>query len=338
MFASILASLMFAYGSFLSFGTLPQGRNVIEGRVMNAQGQAFSEVRVFLQNEVYSPITSAYTDGSGRYRFDGLASGIYYVQVEPGGLDYERQTQRVEAIGLLRRGNPSTSSEQFHVDFILKPRKIGADNRPGGVVFYQPIPNAAKKEYLKGLKSLNDDAFEKAKSSLTQAIELFPDYYDALELLGSEYVKRQQYEPAIPFLSHAIEVNKNGWRGFYSLGIAEVQTNRLGEGIVSLRRALQLNPTSPNPTMWLGIALAQRDETRNEAIEVLKKVVKLDKTDIPKAYFYLAALYLKNNQYLEAADALESLLRAAPDAGGRDEIKAKIKELRQRASQSKEKK
>jgi cytochrome c-type biogenesis protein CcmH/NrfG len=320
-------------GQISTVSFVPQGRTTIEGRVTTSDGRPFPEIRVFLQNEVYSPVKTAYTDNSGRYRFDAIPAGVYYVQAEPGGTDYERVSQRVDAVGVIRRGG-TASGELFHVDIVLKPRRVtGSDTK--GVVFYQAVPDAAKKEYQNGVRSLETASVENATGSLKRALEIFPDYYDALELLGTEYVRRQEYQAALPLLTRAVGLNKNGWRGFYSLGIAQVESNKRSEAIQSLRRAVELNPTSPNTNMWLGIALAQGNDTRAEAIRALKKVTQLSKDGVPKVYFYLAALYMKDNQYREAADALESFLRADPAAGDQDKIKEKIKELRKKASGTK---
>ena len=73
-----------------------QDRNIIEGTV-NAGDRPVSEARVFLKNDGYGQMAQTYTDASGRFRFSGLAGGNYYVEVDPAGTDYERQTQRVEA-------------------------------------------------------------------------------------------------------------------------------------------------------------------------------------------------------------------------------------------------
>jgi tetratricopeptide (TPR) repeat protein len=264
-----------------------------------------------------------------------LVSGIYYVQVEPGTLAYERQTQRVEARAFNeRRGG---GGEIFRVEFLLKPSEParGAGGNPGSaskaIVFYQPVPEAAQKEYTSAVKSLGKNDFKAAVTSLNRAIETFPDYYDALELLGTEYVKQKQYQPALPLLAHAVEVNKDGWRASYSLGIAQFESGQRLDAIKSLRRAVELNPNSANTNMWLGLALAPDADARSEAIEALEKATKLAKDSVPMAYFYLGGLYSKNNRYREAANAFETLLRIAPQIGERDKLKKLIEDYRQKA-------
>jgi len=339
MILSLLTGTMLAFSQPMPGRWTAQIPNTIEGQVMSPEHRPLQNVRVFLQNDSYSEIRMAYTDATGRYKFEGLASAVYYVQVEPGELDYERQSQRVQAVSFNRRRTPggAPGGEIFRVDFVLKPKtstERPADKSvtgPKAVVFYQDVPDAAKKEYERGVKRLDKGAFQNAVVSLERAIEVFPDYYNALELLGTEYVKREQYQPALPLLLHAVGVNKDGWRGFYSLGIAQCSLRQCGEGAKALRRAVELNPDSPNANMWLGIALAQDEGSRGEAIQALEKVIRLAKDGIPGAYFYLGGLYAQNKQYREAADSFEAFLRLYPQAGEKDKIKKKIEEYRQKA-------
>ena len=316
-----------------------QAHNIIEGRVTNDGGRPLSDIRVLLQNDGYSPVASSLTDAAGHFQFRNLRSGNYYVEVEAGAAGYERQKQRVEAIAFNERR--SGGGEVFRVDFVLKPMKAtGKGDQPagagaGGVLFHQQVPEAARKEFERGSKEADKNSFDNAAAALKRAIALFPDYYDALELLGTEYVKRNDFAAALPLLTHAVEINHDGWRGFYSLGIAQCETNNCGEGIKSLRRATELNPNSPNVNMRLGMALMQSAETRGEAIQALEKVTRQAKDSVPQAYFYLGILYSKNNQYGEAAEALEHFLRVYPQAGEQDKLKQMIAQLRQKAKEQK---
>lgn len=321
--------------------------STIEGRVVGPDNRPIKDAVVFLQNDGYSPVGSVYTDSFGRYRFMNIRSGIYYVQADPVGTDYERQTQRIDARAFsLRRGGGG--GEVFRMDFVLRPRRIrvapeSPKSGPGSVVFYQEVPAEAKKQYQEAIKNLEKNAFDVGSKNLARAIEIFPKYHDALELLGTEYVKRGQYQPALPLLETAVEVNRNSWRGFYSLGIAQIETQKREEGIKSLRRAVELFPDSPNTNLRLAMALSQTDAMRGEAIQVLKKTVQIlkkssepDKATNIKAHLLLAGLYVKNNQFAEAADALQPLVSEAQDEKGREALKEKIKQLRQKAAEARQ--
>jgi tetratricopeptide (TPR) repeat protein len=335
MFVAFLLSLSLLPNLSLYASPAAQARNTIEGRVTTSDNRPLSEIRVFLRDEGYSQAGSTLTDGTGRFRFTNLRSGVYTIQVEPGASGYERQEQRLEAKAFNERRNGG--GEVFRVEFVLLPKRsdkrTGGDPAPGsaGIVFHQDVPEGARKEYERGAKNLEKGAFESAAQSLKHAVDLFPDYYDALELLGTEYVKRHDYPAALPLLTHAVEINKDGWRAFYSLGIIQYESDQRGAGIKSFKRAVELNPNSPNANMRLGMALMQVPDALGEAIQTFERGISLAKDSIPQAYFYLGILYSKISRYREAADTLGTFLHLYPHAGEQEKIRKLIEECRQKA-------
>jgi tetratricopeptide (TPR) repeat protein len=331
MLTALFISIILAF--FNPFAA--QSSNTIEGRVAGPDHRPLQNLRVTLQDGNYSEITSTITDAAGRFRFSGIGRGNYNIQVEPGRLPYERQTQRLEVNPISGRragpGGMGGGGEIFRLDFTLRSGNTSSTVEPAGTVFIQPVPESAKKEYSNAIKSLEKESFDQAAGSLSRAIELFPEYYDALELLGTEYVKRKDYKQAAPLLARAVEVNKDGWRGFYSLGIAYSELGRHTESVQALKRAAELNPNSANAHMRLGMELAKSEQTRTEAIDSLKRVTQIAGNSVPQVYWYLGALYNKAGQWREAADAFDAFLKAAPDAAERDKIKLMIKQLRDKA-------
>ena len=172
--------------------------------------------------------------------------------------------------------------------------------------------------------------------SLKQALDLFPDYYDALEKLGTEYVKRHDSASAVPVLEHAVEVNKNGWPSFYYLGVARLEMKQADDAVKALRRAVEINPNSVNANMRLGMILATNTDTREEAIKSFKKVTELAGKQVPDSYLRLAKLSSDMKQYREAADALEANMKLIPssEAQQREQYKKLIEQLRHKASKS----
>jgi cytochrome c-type biogenesis protein CcmH/NrfG len=337
----LFLSLALAFGTSWFATPMVQSRNKIEGRVTGADGKPLGDMRVSLQNEGYSPIATILTDASGRFHFDRLGGGVYYVEVEPGTTGYERQKQRVEVVAFNERRGGGGGGEVFYVTMVMTGKRAskGSDSTEvsGRVLFHQEVPEVAKREYERGRKSLEKNDFADAVSALQHAITLFPDYFEALELLGTEYVKHNDHALALPLLQHAVEINKDSWRGFYSLGIAQSATNNRSEGIKSLQRAVELNPESPNTNMRLGLVLAPDPQMREAAIQALEKATRLSKEPIPMAYFYLGGLYAKNEQYRQAADAFKTLLRLEPNIGERDKIEKMIALFQQKAKEQNKK-
>ena len=312
-----------------------QNRNRINGRVATGDDKPIEGIRVTLLSDSLTQTGVDYTDSSGRFSFENLARGIYSVLVEPSP-EYERQSLQVEVNPYMPTGQGG--SETYRIDFVLKPamskrsQAISSDR----IVFYQDVPSGAKKEYRRALEALKKGDTDGAARLLGRAIEIFPDYYNALEVLGTERVKAREYQLAIPILSRAIEVNQDDWRSYYSLGIALVEVKRTIDAIKPLRKAVELNPGWAYTHMRLGVALGQSDETRVQAIDALKEAVRLGGEKLPEAFLHLASACNRNGQYQEAVVALESYLRAAKKADQQpadiEYYESLLEQLRKKAS------
>jgi tetratricopeptide (TPR) repeat protein len=316
-----------------------QGRNSIEGRVSNSDNHPVDDARVFLLSDFYSQLAQTVTDGSGRYQFRNLAPGNYYIEIQPSA-GYERQRVRVEVNPFDPSGRGS--AEIFRLDFVLKPDKLAKSGAitpgtPGAdrVVFAQAVPPAAQEAYQEGVQSLKKEDLKGAEAAFSHAIEIFNDYYDALDMLGTEYVNHAFYDSAVPLLSHAVEINKNGWHSYYGLGVSLIELKRRAEGIDALRHAVRLNPKAIGAAMRLGMELSREDQYRDESIQLLTIVVQTAGKQFPDAYLALASLHSKKTQYREAADDLEGYLQTSPTAEQRKDIKQKIEDLRRKENQAK---
>src|ERR1044072_4794477 len=176
---------------------LLQSSFAILGSVRVSEGRATGAVRVSLLNDNYQTLRTLLIDASGRFQFRGLNQGVYLVKVESTSAEYEEQTQRIEfqaSSGRVGGGG----QEVCPVDFVLRRKKTQPQPNAPGVVFAQTVPDAARVEYERGLKKVNDNKSAQAIPFLKKAIEIFPDYYLALELLGTEYVKAGNFSECVP--------------------------------------------------------------------------------------------------------------------------------------------
>jgi tetratricopeptide (TPR) repeat protein len=314
----------------LIFSATPQANAqfAIRGYVRNSGGQAVGNIRVSLLDEFRQTVKTLFSDSTGRYEFRSVSRGIFFLRVDSTGTIYENTEQRIELSSL----SATRVEEPVMLDIIIKAKKNPSPGGQPSTAFSQEVPEAARKEYERGLNHLKNNKADLAIISFRQALEMFSDYYDALEQLGNLYVEQRDYASAEPMLAQALEINKNGWRAHYSFGIAQYNLKRRNEAIASLKRAIELNGDSANAHMWLGIVLAQNVESRTDAIKAFERVRQIAKDAIPDAYFYLGSLYSKNNQNKEAAEALEHFLRLSPQAENKEKLKQVIEQLRQKAN------
>jgi len=320
---------MVAHFLIIVWALLPQtaqtSSNSISGHVSNEQRAPVADIRVELLNEVDSVIRTVKTDGSGLFVFRKLSDGTFQVRIQTSGTNYVSQTKRVD---LARPQGFGAAFEEL--DFVLMTGNAGSTGKPG-VVFAQEVPEAARKQFQKASELLNkSNKREEAFIALKNAIELFPQYFDALELLGTEQVKDREYEAAIPALTKALEVNSRSFASAFALGVAQYNIKQIQPAIESLRRAVSLNERSVNANLWLGIALRQTSRP-DEAEAYLKRADVLAGSKLPEAHWQLALLFNQLKRYKEAADELEIFLKVQPDTRDAELIKKLIQRLRQQS-------
>jgi len=312
------------------FALVPaQSRFAILGSVRDSAGQPVGSIRVTLLGENYQNLRTVFADSAGRFQFRNLGQGIYTIRIEPAGTPYEEETQTIELQSLSPRR--SGTEEPFTIDFRLRLKRGQATQVAPGIVFVQEIPARAREEYERAKSGLNSQNSEAALTSLKKAIDIFPDYFEALELLGTEYVRRGQFDDALPVLTRATEVNPNAARSLYALGVANLKGNRPGEALQWLLLAEDKNPKNPNVHMMLGLVYGNLGSLA-ESEKAFKKACLLGggKSEVADVHFYLAGIYNRQGKYDDAIRELELFLKEAEDVKDPKQITALIERLRRK--------
>jgi len=320
---------MFALILILGLAIQPftlQGFFTIFGTIRDEEGRVVSSVRVSLVDENYQPKGTVFADSSGHYQFRNLRAGSYYLRVEPTGLPYEEYSKQIDLYSMTRRA--STTEEPTLEDIVLKLKKsrAGSTGSPG-VVFVQIIPPAAREEYNRGASSIKGKNSPSGIESLKKAIEIFPDYFDALELLGTEYAKLEQLESAIPILGHALAVNNKARSSMYALGVAYLKLNRIDQSIEWLQNALAQDSGNPNVYMMLGLAYGKK-LSLDQAEGAFKRAYQLGRANAADAHLYLAGIYDKRERYGDSWRQLELYLKEAKGLKDPAQIKEMIIKLK----------
>lgn len=304
-----------------------QSKFAIIGSVRDDSGQTVGSIRITLLGENYQTVRTVFADSSGRFQFRNLGEGTYTVRVEPAGTPYEEDSQQIELQTLSPRR--STTEEPWSIDFRLR-RKAQPRVTPL-VIFVQEVPAGAKEQYERGQSSFRDQKPELGIQALKKAVEIFPDYFLALELLGTEYVKSGEYEQALPVLTHAAQVNPNASKCFYALGVAYLKSNRSAEAVNWLQKAADKDSKNLNVYMMMGIAYGNISSL-SEAETAFKKAYRLGggKSNVADVHYYLAGIYNKQRRYSEAITELELFLKEAEAVKDKAQIRQLIDGLKAR--------
>jgi tetratricopeptide (TPR) repeat protein len=311
-----------------------QGKNQISGYVSGSERRPVAEVYVELLDDYYATRGRVRTDDAGHYVFSGIPQGNYKVRVLPFGTDYQEQTQEVTITNATsaNAGRSTIAGIEFvQLDFVLRTRtnNTTASVKSNRVVFAQTVPESAQKLYETAISDLENRRAESAVTQLKKALEIFPDFYMALERLGTEYVRLARYEDAQRVLIKAVAVNPRGQESLYALGVSQFHLKEISTAEASLRKATDLAPNSVNANFWFGIVL-MRSGKLDEAEVSLKHAYELGGKQIPDVHMYLAQIYSNTKRYSDAANELDLFLKEAPDAADSESIRTLAKRLRAR--------
>jgi tetratricopeptide (TPR) repeat protein len=317
---------MFAIILLLSLIVQPfssQNYFTIIGTVRNDLGNPVASIRVSLEDENSQPIRTVFTDASGRFKFPGLRAGNYHLRAETAGLPYEENSQRIELYSIQRAGSTSTTEETNVFDITLRRKKSAGSSATPAVVFVQEVPGLAREEFNRGASNIKKDP-ENGIIALKKAIEIFPDYYDALALIGTEYLEKGQFDLAVQMLLRATEVNNKAYQCMYGLGVAFLNLKQFEESIGWLQKAGEGNPTNADVFLKLGIAYGNKGAL-SDSETALTKAHQLGAVD---SLLYLAGIYNKQEKYGEASRQLELYLKEAKGLKDKTKINEMIANLK----------
>ena len=312
-------------------------QNSISGMIFDENQRPVSEIDVELLDEYERLIRSTSTKGGGVYIFQGLRAGVYYIQVRTAGTNFREAKERVQ-LGQTNRTSGTTGAvtgtEALQVNLTLF-----FDNRNRGgalfneVVFAQTIPAQAKEQYENALESFDKKNKTEGVISLEKAIAIFPEYFLALDRLGSEYLIQNKFIEAEIVFNKALQINSKSFSSAYGLGAAQYSLQKKTEAAKSLETAIVINPSSINSYFLLG--KTRRELKEYEKAEAsLKKANELAKNKLPDIHWELALLYYHNlKRYGNAADQLELYLKVKPEAENKEQVKKLIENFREKAKQ-----
>lgn len=325
-FVIVFAVLFFVFSTSAS---AQLGGNSISGHVFGADRQPVADVDVELLDDLSRTISRLRTNSSGRFFFYRLPAGRYKVRVMPFATDYEQQEQDIEIVNFTRGTGSGddriagTTNEQR--DFYLRLRK-GVVLGTASSIFVQDVPPAAKKLYDFAVGELKEKRSKEAYTALKSSLEVFPKYFAALELLGTEYLKAGHFEASQVLLSIATEVNPRSFRSWHGLAYSLFSQKKYPEAITAIGKAIELNGMAPDGMLLNGVLL-RRTLKYDEAEKQLVKAKELYGDSLPEIRRELGLVYADKKRYKDASRELRSYLKARPEAKDAEDIKKLLTEL-----------
>lgn len=318
---------IFTLGLLFSFlAVSASAQNSISGIVFDNNRQPVSDIYVELLDEVERLIASRKTKG-GFYTFQRLNRGIYYLKVRNAGTNFKEKKIRIDLGDLNAIGGVDVKQQ----DIFLEVDKRGNENRKTvtGVVFVQEVPENAQNYYEQGLKDFKKNKDSEGIKNLKMAIQIFPEYFNALEKLGEVYLNQKKFTEAENVFKKSTEVNKKSFTSYFNLAIAQNNLNKKVNAAETLKKANEIDGNSINSHLLLGI-IQRKLKQFNYAEKNLLKAKQLSKNKEADVNWQLAELfYFELKKPDKAVEELKSFLKNLSEAEKKNNPKkiANIKKL-----------
>ncbi|HEY2394021.1 MAG TPA: tetratricopeptide repeat protein [Candidatus Angelobacter sp.] len=272
--------------------------NTISGTVSDIRNQPLKDVQVELRDSGGGVVTSAYTSSSGNFEFSQIASGTYLVVATSG---MQQASERVDTTGwsnMVSLRMPSSAPQD------------GMTGNSISVVQYR-IPGKARDEYNKAHDLLQRGKQEEATKHLAKALELCPNYADALTLRGVLELNQRNTEAAVTDLDKAIHADANYAMAYMVMGSALNQQSKFDEAIRALERGESLAPTYWQVHFEMGKSYIGKADYP-AALHQLELAENMTPSEYPFIYLLRGHALLAMKQYPQAMEAVQAYLQKDP--------------------------
>lgn len=318
-----LAAISFAQETPLEIRRGPDPTNaMIEGRVLLPSGQSADfNVKITL-SELHRPLATLYTNKHAEFRFPNLREGEYYVQAVADEKIYEpAPPQRV----WLNR------SQTYQLAITLRKKEEIAKRKTGAQVVSvaeldRAAPPAAQKEYAQAVRSAGRGDTRQAVERFQRAIAIYPDYLEARNDLGAQYLKLKRFDEAGEQFRIVLEKNPQYFNSRFNLGLVLIERKDYAAAIAQLNQAVAIDSALPAPRLWLGVALLQTGDLPGAERELSRALI-TGGANLFAAHYYLAQVYLRRGDSAEASRALKAYLEGSPKGEYAEEARLLLKNL-----------
>jgi Tfp pilus assembly protein PilF len=296
---------------------LRRGAATLEGSVATDAGFVVSSgVIVGLESLDGERMDEQSATSTGSFRFTGLPRGAYRLTVSARGF---QTFQGVVAVNY-RTGTA-------HVDVRLEAKEgknLVSEKLPA--LSDRGASRKVRKEYEKGVRSLQNGEWREAQRHLAKAVEMYPCYARAQAQLGSALAAQDQQLPAEVALRKAISCDHDFVLSYAVLGRLYNAEKRFADSETVLKEGVRRAPSAWQFYYHLAEAhfgLGQYTKAEEEFL----KVRSLDPAPPASLHVKLATVYHKEAANDKAYAELQAYLRAAPDGPLATKVREEMKRM-----------
>jgi tetratricopeptide (TPR) repeat protein len=204
----------------------------VQGTVLNPDGKPASGIHIELDEASTAlPITSTYTQKDGSFELYNIPDGNYELVAE--------------SMDSLAANSVVVQTGQPQLKLRLFPNAPAAPElAPTVSVAQMMVPTSAQKLFRKAQSAFADRKYDKSSSFLDQALQIEPQYADALALRGLIELGTSKLDEAQADFERAIQIDPACSSAYIALGAIYNHQGRFDDAMRVSQRSLVLTPKS----------------------------------------------------------------------------------------------
>ena len=303
--------------NFTLFGDL----KVDETQAAADRANAIFDVILYTRgNEVFG---RQRVSNGGRYRFNNVFNGDYYLAVELDSAEIARMPIMI----------PENAVEHIRQDLEFRWKSPGAT---AGVVSATDLYNRSSQNralYQRATQEISSKNFTQAAATLRSVVEADPKDYPAWTELGMVYFIEKKYDDAEKSYASAIAAKPDHVPALVNLGRVRLAKKNNEGAIEPLEAALKANPQSAMANYFLGEAFLALKKG-SKAVGYLNEALRLDPVGMADAHLRLGSLYNLAGYKDRAALEYEQFLQKKPDYAERKRLEEYIQANKPKAAEA----
>lgn len=293
------------------------GGNTITVTVRDANNKPINDARVEVRGIMgHRTVSGGYTNRAGIFESTDLPDGPYEVIAQKGLM---QTTDRIEV-------SAGSAMVPLRIDAEDVPGRDVAGDATVSVAQYK-VPKKAREQFKKAEDAVSKRKVNEAQEHIAKALEIFPDFAEALTLRGILSLDAKNLDAALIDLDHAVKADAAYPLAYFALGAAFNNSERFDEALRALDRGIALAPQS-----WQGyfeIAKAQIGKRNFEAaIKALDKSENLVDGKYPLIHLLKAHSMLALKNYNDAMTELQAYVDQAPKSPEAEDARQTLEQVK----------
>ena len=168
-----------------------------------------------------------------------------------------------------------------------------------------------KETLISAFQSCQKKDFKKAEKLCNKILNIDPNHYDTIFLLGSLSVQTKNFDIAEKFLNKAIEIQPNNIDAYSNLGILFKELRNFKKSLSCYQKAIEIQPNRARLHNDLGIVFKELREFKKSK-NCFQKAIEID-SNYAGAYINLGNILKELGEYKKAVTNYQKAIQIQPN-------------------------